>query len=97
MIQRIVLFQFKPETPDAEIAACVEMMRALPSQIPEIRRYDVSYNRKGRRERYYVSLVAGFDDDAALERYEAHPANRAFVRRLIPIIGATTIFDSETA
>lgn len=37
MIRRIVLFQFQPETPTAEIDALVEMLRALPAQISEIR------------------------------------------------------------
>ncbi|GAC1400823.1 MAG: hypothetical protein NVSMB65_18500 [Chloroflexota bacterium] len=95
MIQRIVLFQFKQETPDAEISACVALLRALPDQIPEIRRYAVAYNRKGRGERYYVSIVAAFADDAALERYEAHPANRASTRRLVQSIGASTVFDAD--
>src|SRR5438874_12869871 len=97
MIQRIVLFQFQPETPDAEIAACVDLMRALPAQIPDIRRYEVAYNRNGRGERYYVALIVCFDDDAALERYATHPANRAFTRRLLQSVGATVIFDSESA
>src|SRR4051794_9178182 len=97
MIQRIVLCQFKPETPDAEIAACVEMLRALPKQIPEISHYAVAYNRKGRGERYYISVVAGFADDGAVERYEAHPANRAVTRRLVTSIGATAVFDAESA
>jgi hypothetical protein len=95
VIQRIVLFQVQPETPDAEIAACVALMRALPAQIPEIRHYAVAYNRKGRGERYYVSLIVRFADDAALERYEGHPANKALVRRLLQSIGATAIFDAE--
>ena len=95
MIQRIVLFQFQPQTPAEEIAGCVDLMRALPAQVPEIQTYQVAYNRKGRGERYYVSLIAGFADDAALQRYETHPANQALARRLVQSIGAVTIFDAE--
>lgn len=95
MLRRIVLFQFKLDTPDAEIEACLAMMRDLPAQIAEIRGYDVAYNRRGRAERYYVSLVAWFDDEAALERYQAHPANGQFTQRLVKSIAATVIFDAD--
>ncbi len=96
MIQRIVLFQFKPEVPEAEITACVDLLRTLPAQIPQIHRYELAYNRKGRSERYYLALIAWFADEAALRAYEEHPANGAVARQLIPRIGATTIFDSDS-
>ena len=56
MIQHIVLFQFRSEVPEEEIAAIVAEARALPAQIPEIRSYRVSFNMKGREEPYYVAV-----------------------------------------
>jgi len=95
MIRRIVLFQFQPETPEAEIAACVEMLRNLPPQIPEICSYEVAYNRKGRGERYYVSILARFNDQPSLERYEVHPAHTVFVERVLQSSSDIVVFDYD--
>ncbi len=95
MIQRIVLFQFPPATPQAEIDVCMTMLRELPPHIPEICRYDVAFNRQGREGRYQVSLLAQFDDEPALRRYEVHPAHDQFVRHIARHTSDVIVFDYD--
>jgi hypothetical protein len=95
MIQRIVLFQFRPDVPDDEIAGCVEMLRALPAQIAAIRGYEVARNRGGRDKRYHVSLLARFDDEPALRAYEVDPAHAAFVERVRRGTSDIIVFDYD--
>jgi hypothetical protein len=95
VIQHIVLFQFRPEVPEEQIAAIVADARALPAQIPEIRSYRVSFNRKGRAEPYYVAVHSTFADAEALDHYEGHPAHHAVFAPHHAAVTNVVVFDSE--
>ena len=95
MIQHIVLFQFRSEVPEEEIAAIVAEARALPAQIPEIRSYRVSFNMKGREEPYYVAIHSTFASPEALAHYEGHPAHQAVFAPHHTTVTNVVVFDSE--
>jgi len=55
----------------------MEMLRALPAQIPELRRLEVGENVVPGPHAHEIALVADFDDLAGLAAYTAHPAHQA--------------------
>jgi len=82
MLQHLVVAKFKEGVPAQEQAGIVAGLRALPAQIAEIRRYDVGLDVLHSARSYDLGIVSAFDDVAALERYQAHPAHVAVAQRL---------------
>jgi hypothetical protein len=82
VIQHVVVVKFKPEAPQPERAAIVAALRALPAKIAEIRRYEVGLDVLRSERSYDLGIVSAFDDLAALNRYQVHPAHAAVAQRL---------------
>lgn len=55
------------------------LLEALPPVIPEIRSLEVGINDFYADANWHITLIADFDDQAALERYQVHPAHQAVV------------------
>ena len=73
MLKHVVLFKFKPDVKEADIADLEKRLAALPGAIPEIQEYvfgrDVIHSERS----YDFALVSGFADLKAMERYQKHP------------------------
>ena len=82
MFQHIVVVKFKEGTPQTERAGIVAALQALPSKIAEIRRYEVGLDILHSARSYDFALVGGFDDQAAFERYRAHPEHVRLAQQL---------------
>jgi hypothetical protein len=95
VIRHIVVVKFKEGAPQQEIAAIVAALRALPPQIPEIRQYQVGLDVVHSSRSYDFALVSGFDDQAALERYRAHPDHVPVAQRLQAISQSLIAVDFE--
>lgn len=74
-VRHIVLVDFKPEAPEAEVAAAIARLNTLPGRIPEIRAWQIHETIATRNGSFRFALVSEFDDLAAVERYLAHPAH----------------------
>ncbi len=58
------------------IDRAVGLLRGLPKAIPEIRSLEVGMNAIPSRDASDIVLCVDFEDPAALDRYQDHPAHR---------------------
>ena len=79
MLTHVVLFKFKPETSAAEAARLEAGLKGLPAVIAEIREFRVGRDVVRSERSYDLALVSAFDDLAAMQRYQVHPAHQEVV------------------
>ena len=77
MLTHIVVWKYR-EDADAEARRRhVELLRRLPSVIPDIESFKVGSDVLRLARSYDTGLVAVFRDRAALKAYDVHPEHRA--------------------
>ena len=81
MIRHIVLFRFKAETGQSDRKAFLEMLRALPPKIDEIKSFEAGFDLVRAPRSFDLALVMSFDDLAALDRYAKHEHHLPVVDR----------------
>ena len=81
MIRHIVLFKLKPAVAreDPRVAQWMDMMRALPKQIPTIVDWESGWNFTDRPIAYDVGLNSTFRTREDVAAYVPHPAHQAMV------------------
>ena len=79
MLTHVVLFKFKPEANAAQQAHLEAQLRGLPAVIAEIREFRVGRDLLRSERSYDLALVSAFDDLAAMQRYQLHPAHHEVV------------------
>ncbi len=94
-IRHIVLFRFKPETSEAERESFAAMLRALPTQIPEILEFETGWDVVRAPRSFDLALVAAYADLAALDRYAKHEAHLPVVERSKQICEQVVSVDYE--
>ena len=79
MIRHVVMWVFPDESAgrsrDENVARAAELLRGLPAAIPEIRRLEAGADQLGGERQAHLVLESDFDDWAALETYQQHPAH----------------------
>ncbi|GHA25236.1 hypothetical protein GCM10007989_21130 [Devosia pacifica] len=85
-IRHVVLFDYAADAAEDEIQAVIAGLDALPSKIEEIRDWSLTEDLGKREGSFRYSLIAHFDDMAAMERYLAHPEHQKAVARAMPIL-----------
>ena len=83
MVRHVVTFRFAEGTTDAQRDRIVEGLRALPGQIPEIRRYVFGPDLGLAEGNFDFVVVADFDDADGYRRYAEHEAHVALIREAI--------------
>lgn len=79
MLTHVVLFRFKPETTAEQAAQLEAGLRALPGVINDIREFRVGRDVVRSERSFDLALVSAFDDLAAMQRYQVHPAHQEVV------------------
>lgn len=79
MLTHVVLFRFKPETTAAQTAQLEAGLKGLPAVIDDIREFRVGRDVVRSERSYDLALVSAFDDLAAMQRYQVHPAHQEVV------------------
>ena len=97
MLHHIVLFKFKPETSEEQIAALEKQLDALPEQIVEIQLYEFGRDVVRSDRSYDFALVSGFANLPAMQRYQAHPAHQEVIAQIREICEDVRAVDFETA
>lgn len=82
MLKHVVLFKFKPETKDTDIANVEKGLAGLPARISEIKRYEFGRDVVQSDRSYDFALISEFDDPEALKNYQMHPYHMAVVNQL---------------
>ena len=95
MIKHIVTFQLQP-MPFEQEEALLSAFRGLLGTVPEIRAFTMGRNISDRDQTFTHTLVADFDDMAAVGRYLVHPAHEAAIaQHLKPVMISRNIIDYE--
>jgi hypothetical protein len=79
MLTHVVLFKFKPETTNEQAARLEAGLKGLPPLISEIREFRVGRDVVRSERSHDLALVSAFDDLAAMQRYQVHPAHQEVV------------------
>lgn len=87
MIRHIVLTRFRPDTPEATIAALYADLAALTAQLPGARGFIGGRSTSPERiERgYHHGFVVDFESWADLKTYADHPEHQALGARLVAL------------
>jgi len=95
MLTHIVLFRFKPET-SAEQAGQLEAgLKGLPTVIDEIREFRVGRDIIRSERSYDLGLISAFDDLAAMQSYQVHPAHQQVVAMVKTLCSSVVAVDFE--
>lgn len=97
MIRHVAVFRFVPSFTGDEREHWMSLLRALPSQIPELRRLSVGTDVLGAPSSHDLALVADFDDLEGLAAYTRHPAHAEVLRISGPVKESLATVDFELA
>jgi hypothetical protein len=86
MFIHMFAFRWKPGVTDAQITQVATEIAALQGQIPELLESSVGRNLSPRGGEYGFGGVMKFADQAAMERYNSHPAHQKLLQWLLPLI-----------
>jgi quinol monooxygenase YgiN len=95
LLRHVVMFKFKKDATPAQIDDIVKAFGDLPKQIDSIHSYEWGTNNspekldKGFTHLFFVT----FKDEAGREKYLPHPAHKAFVAKLLPILEEPMVID----
>jgi len=95
MIRHIILFRFKTETPQSDREAFLEMLRAMPSKISEIKSFEAGFDVVRAPRSFDLALVTSYDDLAALDRYAKHESHLPVIERAKEICEQVVAADFE--
>lgn len=98
--RHVVMFKFKSEATPEQIQKIEEEFGKLPSQIDSIIDYEWGTTKTVEEDLakgYTHCFLVTFEDKAGLEAYLPHPAHKAFVEQLLPILDEAHVFDYVAA
>ena len=97
MLQHVVLFQWKPGTPDAESGGILKAVQELSRKLPGIRGYGGGPDLSNRNLNHGFThgFVAAFEDAASLKFYLEHPDHLKVVERIKKHAERILVFDTE--
>jgi hypothetical protein len=99
MIIHLVFFNMLPEAEGAtgqqNAEKLVEMIRQLPSKIPEVVELEIGHDFSKSPASYEVGLLSKFKTKEDLEIYRVHPAHQEVVAFLQKTTAARAVVDYE--
>lgn len=79
MLVHIVMFQFKEEDKEANLAKVKAMLEVLPQKIGTLKSMEVGIDISRSERSFDMVLVSTFDDQEGLNVYAPHPAHQEVV------------------
>jgi len=99
MIRHIVLWKFAPsaagKSREKNLEEAASRLRALPSQIPSLKEYQVHFGLPLGERSFDLVLVSSFESRHALETYQAHPAHQEVATFLRAVQSERAVVDFE--
>ena len=94
-IRHVVHFKFKADADKAQIAKVVEEFAALKGKIPVVEALESGTNvsAEGRDKGFTHCWIATFKNAADRDAYLVHPAHKAFVALLGPVLDDALVID----
>ncbi|MEM1356277.1 MAG: Dabb family protein [Planctomycetota bacterium] len=98
VLRHVVLFKFKSEATPEQIDEIVTAFGALPDEIPEIAGYEygTDVSPEGLARGFTHAFVLSFETEADRDAYLPHPAHKAFVDKLGPVLDQPLVVDYWT-
>jgi hypothetical protein len=82
-VRHLVLFRWRDEVTDEDVAAVDEALAALPAQIPSLRGYHHGADLELGEGRWDYGIVAECDDIDGWRAYDQHPAHQQVVQGML--------------
>ncbi|GGF05147.1 Dabb family protein [Mycetocola zhadangensis] len=95
MIRHVAVFRFVPEFTVDQREHWMSLLRALPAQIPSLKRMSVGVDVLGGEHAHELAIVADFDDLDGLALYNRHPAHAEVLRISAPVKVSLATVDFE--
>ncbi len=95
MIKHVVLIKIKPDIEEAKIDEITDMMKKLPSLIPEIKEYIFGKDIIKSERSFDFGLIASFDSRDDLEVYMKHKYHLPIVEKVKAISEKNYIIDFD--
>ena len=83
MIHHVVMFRWKPETPDGQVELVHDALGQLPGLVPTIRSYDHGSDLGAEEGTFDYAISATFDDLEGWRAYDRHPDHEEVRAKLI--------------
>jgi hypothetical protein len=80
MIRHVVMFTFKDDATEAQIADATAGLSALPGLIPEIKAFRIGRDIGVNQGNFHLAVTADFDDVAGYLVYRDHPEHLKVIR-----------------
>lgn len=98
MLRHVVMFKFKKDATAEQIDGVVKAFAELPKQIDSIASFEWGTNNSPEMlDKGFTHLfLVTFKDEAGREKYLPHPAHKAFVEKLKPILEEPMVIDYWT-
>ena len=95
LLRHVVMFKFKKDATPAQIDEVVKAFGELPKQIDSIYSYEWGTNNspEGINKGFTHLFFVTFKDEAGRAKYLPHPAHKAFVEKLKPILEEPMVID----
>ena len=97
-LRHIVLFKFKEDASEAEIARVEEVFAKLPEKISEIKDFEWGINNspENLNKNFTHGFLLTFDSEEGRDIYLPHPDHKAFVEIVSPILEDVFVLDYWT-
>ena len=94
-MRHVVLFKFKDDATPAEVKKVEEAFRKLPSEIKEIKAFEWGTNNSPEKlnNGFTHCFFVSFRSEKDREVYLPHPAHKAFVEILKPVLDKVLVLD----
>ncbi|MFA6143380.1 MAG: Dabb family protein [Sulfurimonas sp.] len=93
MVVHIVMFQFKDENKEANLAQVKTMLEALPSKIGALKSMEVGIDMSRSERSFDLVLTSTFDDQEGLNTYAIHPEHLAVVSVIKEVTSLSKVVD----
>ncbi|MCX6073223.1 MAG: Dabb family protein [Campylobacterales bacterium] len=93
MVVHIVMFQFKDENKEANLAQVKTMLEALPSHIEPLKSMEVGIDISRSERSFDLVLTSTFDDQEGLSVYAVHPEHLAVVNVIKEVTTLSKVVD----
>lgn len=93
MIVHIVMFQFKEENKERNIAMVKERLESLVDLIPELQKMEVGVNFNESERAFDLSLYSTFTSQEDLDTYAVHPEHMKVVALIKELTETSKVVD----
>jgi hypothetical protein len=98
-VKHVVIFKFKPNTPEDHIRSAFMALRGLQKSIPGIKEFigGPYKSPEGMNQGYTHGFIMTFESPKARDVYLPHPEHEKVKSSILPMLDSVIAFDFEVA